>query len=180
MDSDLCTIIARQNFIRNISMNCKQDIISLVVMKVQITIRSWAKTSLAIFVVDAASPGTNDVREVRPSRNRQVSAHAGSPLPRVGTGFNIERNAREQDASAEFFSVLTSTLNSALYKGHANIQYMYGGASDVDTNADAMLTISSTAINAFLHQIALFPIFGMIAAQQIVMCQVFQGCAWSL
>ena len=68
--------------------------------------------------------------------------------------------------------MLTSTLNSVLYLGHANVAYMYGGASDVDTNADAMLTISSTAINAFLHQIALAPIFGMITAQQTVMCEV--------
>ena len=42
----------------------------------------------------------------------------------------------------------------------------------MDTNADAMLTISSTAINAFLHQIALAPIFGLVVGHQIMMCQV--------
>jgi hypothetical protein len=77
-----------------------------------------------------------------------------------------------KDATAEFFSILTATVNSALQAGGANVAYMYGGASNVDTNADAALTISATALNGFMHQAALLPLFGMIASRQIMMCQV--------
>ena len=77
-----------------------------------------------------------------------------------------------KDASAEFFSILTATVNSALQIGEANIAYMYGGASNVDTNADAALTISSTALNGFMHQVALLPLYLMIASRQVMMCQV--------
>ena len=77
-----------------------------------------------------------------------------------------------KDASAEFFSILTATLNSALQAGEANVAYMYGGASNVDTNADAALTISSTALNGFMHQVALLPLYMMISARQVMMCQV--------
>jgi hypothetical protein len=77
-----------------------------------------------------------------------------------------------KDASAEFFSILTATLNSAMQAGDANVAYMYGGASNVDTNADAALTISSTALNGFMHQVALFPLYMMISARQVMMCQV--------
>ena len=77
-----------------------------------------------------------------------------------------------KDSSAEFFSILTATINSALQFGRADIGYMYGGASNVDTNADAVLTISSTAINAFMHQLALFPLYGLAVSHQILMCQV--------
>ena len=77
-----------------------------------------------------------------------------------------------KDRSAEFFSILTATVNSALQMSNANVAFMYGGASNVDTNADAVLTISSTALNAFLHQVALFPIYGLVVSHQIVMCEV--------
>ena len=77
-----------------------------------------------------------------------------------------------KDTSAEFFSILTATVNSALQLGNANIGYMYGGASNVDTNADAMLTITSTALNAFMHQLFLFPLYGLAVSHQIMMCQV--------
>lgn len=77
-----------------------------------------------------------------------------------------------KDSSAIFFSILTATINSALQLGHADIGYMYGGASNVDTNADAVLTISSTALNAFMHQLALYPLYGLAVAHQIMMCQV--------
>jgi len=77
-----------------------------------------------------------------------------------------------KDSSAVFFSILTSTINSALQLGRADIGYMYGGASNVDTNADAVLTISSTALNAFMHQLALYPLYGLAVMHQIMMCQV--------
>lgn len=77
-----------------------------------------------------------------------------------------------KDTSAQFFSILTATVNSALQLGQADIGYMYGGASNVDTNADAMLTITSTALNAFMHQLFLFPLYGLAVSHQIMMCQV--------
>lgn len=77
-----------------------------------------------------------------------------------------------KDATAEFFSILTATVNSALQLGAADISYMYGGASNVDTNADAALTISSTALNGFMHQAALLPLYLMISSRQVMMCQV--------
>jgi hypothetical protein len=79
---------------------------------------------------------------------------------------------QSKDATAQFFSVLTATINAAMQKGEPNIAYMYGGASNVDTNADAALTISSTALNGFLHQVALLPLFLMVAARQVTMCEV--------
>jgi hypothetical protein len=77
-----------------------------------------------------------------------------------------------KDATAEFFSILTATINSALQLGEANVAYMYGGASNVDANADAALTISSTALNGLMHQAALLPLFLMVASRQVMMCQV--------
>jgi len=77
-----------------------------------------------------------------------------------------------KDSSAQFFSVLTATINAALQLSRADISYMYGGASNVDTNADAVLTISSTAINAFMHQMALLPLYGLAVSHQIMMCQI--------
>jgi hypothetical protein len=73
-----------------------------------------------------------------------------------------------KDRSAEFFSILTATVNSALQLSDSHVGFMFGGASNVDTNADAVLTISSTALNGFLHQVALFPLFGMIAYESDV------------
>ena len=77
-----------------------------------------------------------------------------------------------KDASANYFSVLTSAINAALQLGQANVRYMYMGASNVDTNADAMLTQTMTAINRFLNQIALAPLYAMAATYQVMMCQV--------
>ena len=77
-----------------------------------------------------------------------------------------------KDATAQFFSILTATLNSALLLGDANVAYMYGGASNVDTNAEAALTISATALNGFMHQAALLPLYLMVASRQVMMCQV--------
>lgn len=48
---------------------------------------------------------------------------------------------------------------------------MYSGASNIDMNADASLTVMSTALTAFMQQAALFPLFGMIAGHQIMLCR---------
>ncbi len=77
-----------------------------------------------------------------------------------------------KDRSAEFFSILTSTVNSALQLSDASVGFMYGGASNVDANADAVLTISSNALNGFLHQVTLAPLYAMVVMHQTVMCQV--------
>ena len=77
-----------------------------------------------------------------------------------------------KDRSAEFFSILTATVNSALQLSDVHVGFMFGGASNVDTNADAVLTISSTALNGFLHQVALLPLYAMVIAHKVVMCQV--------
>ena len=95
-------------------------------------------------------------------------------------GLNIEFPEEEftglvctaKDASAEFFSVLTSMINSALQLGNARVNYMYDHASNVDTNSDAMLTLTMTAVTGFLNQLALFPVYSMIVSYQIYMCPI--------
>ena len=77
-----------------------------------------------------------------------------------------------KDRSAEFFSILTATVNSALQLSDASVGFMYGGASNVDSNADAVLTISSNALNGFLHQVTLAPLYALVVMHQTVMCQV--------
>ena len=76
-----------------------------------------------------------------------------------------------KDASAQVWSVVTSALNSALYLGNANVGFMYHGASNVDTNADAVLTISMSALTNFLHQLSLAPLYMMLVTHQIYICQ---------
>jgi hypothetical protein len=76
-----------------------------------------------------------------------------------------------KDGSAEFFSILTATLNMALQLSGANVGFLYGGASNVNRNADAVLTLGATALNGFMHQIALLPLFLMIASHQVMLCQ---------
>ena len=68
-------------------------------------------------------------------------------------------------------AIITSALNDALYFGNAKVGYMYGAATDVDTNADAMLTITMSTITAFLYQLSLFNLYAMLAGHQIYMCQ---------
>jgi hypothetical protein len=77
-----------------------------------------------------------------------------------------------KDGPAQFFSILTSAINNMLQLGQANVRYMYLGASNVDTNADAMLTQTMTAINKFLSQLALYPLYNMASTYQILICQI--------
>jgi hypothetical protein len=76
-----------------------------------------------------------------------------------------------KDAYANTWAIITSALNDALYFGNAKVGYMYGAATDVDTNADAMLTITMSTITAFLYQLSLFNLYAMLAGHQIYMCQ---------
>ena len=76
-----------------------------------------------------------------------------------------------KDANAQMWSVVTSALNSALNLGNANVGFMYHGASNVDTNADAVLTLSMSTLTNFLHQLSMAPLYIMLAEHQIYMCQ---------
>jgi hypothetical protein len=42
----------------------------------------------------------------------------------------------------------------------------------VDTNSDAVLTLSATSLNAFMHQVALLPLYAMVSGHQVMMCRV--------
>ena len=72
---------------------------------------------------------------------------------------------------AHKWSVLTSALNSALNLGHANVGFMYHGASNVDTNADAMLTILMATVTKFMSQLSSLPLYMMLVTHQIYICQ---------
>ena len=77
-----------------------------------------------------------------------------------------------KDGDAHLFSIATSMLNSALQLGSADVGYIYHGAVNVDTNADAALTVTMMAVTSFLHQMSLLPIYTMVATHQILMCEV--------
>ena len=76
-----------------------------------------------------------------------------------------------KDSNAHWWSVLTSALNSALNLGRANVGFMYHGASNVDTNADAVLTITMATLTNFLHQLSMAPLYMMLVTHQIYICQ---------
>jgi hypothetical protein len=76
-----------------------------------------------------------------------------------------------KDANANYYSVLTSAVNSALQLGQADVHFMYLGASNVDTNADAMLTTSLTAVTRLLSQIKLYSLYFLLVSHQVTMCQ---------
>jgi len=76
-----------------------------------------------------------------------------------------------KDSNAQWWSVVTSALNSALYLGNANVGFMYHGASNVDTNADAVLTITMSTLTNLLHQLSMAPLYLMLAEHQIYICQ---------
>lgn len=77
-----------------------------------------------------------------------------------------------KDGNANLMSIITSTLNSLLQLGQAKITYMYHGATNVDNNADAMLTVTMTAVTGFLHQSFLYPVYYLAAMRQILMCKI--------
>ena len=77
-----------------------------------------------------------------------------------------------KDAGAHLFSIATSMLNSAMQLGQADVGYIYHGAVNVDTNADAALTVTMLAVTSFLQQMNMFSIYSMIATHQIMMCEV--------
>ena len=76
-----------------------------------------------------------------------------------------------KDSNAHLWSVVTSALNSALNLGRANVGFMYHGASNVDTNADAVLTITMSTLTNFLHQLSMGPLYMMLVTHQIYICQ---------
>jgi hypothetical protein len=77
-----------------------------------------------------------------------------------------------KDLFVEFWAIFTSTLNVLMHVANTNPAQAFKGSSKIDKNVDAALTIKSTALNAFLAQLTLFPIYQLIAIKQIVSCQV--------
>ena len=75
-----------------------------------------------------------------------------------------------KDSSADFFSILTATINSALQKAQVPVNTLQSFAN-VDASANAVLSLTTTSVTGFLHQAALFPLFMMVVARQTVMCQ---------
>lgn len=76
-----------------------------------------------------------------------------------------------KDAFANSWSVITSALNSALNLGKAPVGFMYHGAQNVDTNADAVLTITMATVTNLLNQFSLLPLYMMLVTHQIYICQ---------
>jgi len=77
-----------------------------------------------------------------------------------------------KNAGANFFSIMTSMLNSVIQLSNANVNYIYHGATNVDTNADAALTITMTTVTNFLNQLYMLPLYLAVATEKTTRCQV--------
>ena len=77
-----------------------------------------------------------------------------------------------KDQQAHFISIFTSALNAAVQMGHTAITYLTGGAHQIDSNFNAMATMPLTALTSFLNQVFLFPLYGLIVSQKVMMCRV--------
>jgi hypothetical protein len=76
-----------------------------------------------------------------------------------------------KDLVAEFFSIITSTMNSALQFAQIASPVLLI-ASNVDSNANTMLSLSTAAVTGFMSQVTLFPVYGLAVAHKILMCKV--------
>lgn len=76
-----------------------------------------------------------------------------------------------KDVSAEFFSILTSTVNSVLQKVQKSLT-VFAHFSVVDSSVNTMISLSVAAITGFLHQLALAPVYVLSVGHKIMMCQV--------
>jgi len=76
-----------------------------------------------------------------------------------------------KDLSAEFFSILTSTVNSALQLAQTPPPLMQS-ASRVDSAANTLLSMSTAAVTGMLHQVALAPMYALAVGHKVVMCKV--------
>lgn len=77
-----------------------------------------------------------------------------------------------KDLSVEFWAIFTSTLNSLMHLSVTGPSHSFSNGGRIDKNKDASLTIKSTALNAFIAQFTLLPIYQLLAMKQILTCQV--------
>ena len=76
-----------------------------------------------------------------------------------------------KDVSAEFFSILTATVNSVLQKAQS-VAGRLSPFGAVDSNVNTMVSMSMAAVTGFLHQIALAPVYVLSVGHKVMMCQV--------
>jgi len=76
-----------------------------------------------------------------------------------------------KDLSAEVLSILASTVNSALQLAQIPGTRMQMAAS-IDSGSNAVLSMSTTAVTAFLNQICLLPVYMMVVGHKIMTCNV--------
>lgn len=76
-----------------------------------------------------------------------------------------------KDVSAEFFSILTATVNSALQRVQTTTG-VFSHFTNVDSSVNTMISLSMAAITGFLHQIALAPVYVLAVGRKIMLCRV--------
>lgn len=76
-----------------------------------------------------------------------------------------------KDVSAEFFSIITATVNSVLQRVQSATG-IFSGFSKVDASVNTMVSLSMAAITGFLHQIALAPVYILSVGRKIMLCRV--------
>lgn len=77
-----------------------------------------------------------------------------------------------KDASATFISIITSTVNFIVQSITSRpVTYIESGAQKIDSNFQAMFTLTLTSINNLLNQIVLGVFYVMFAMQKIVVCE---------
>lgn len=76
-----------------------------------------------------------------------------------------------KDNNAHMISVLTSALNGVIQMGHSAVMYLQGGAHEIDSNFNALVTMPLTALTNLANQVALAPLYPLIVMQQIMMCR---------
>ena len=77
-----------------------------------------------------------------------------------------------KDQSAHLISIFTSAINDAVQIAHSAVLYLQGGAQEIDSNFSAQVTMPLTAPTSFLYHMTLWPLYGLIAPQKVMMCRV--------
>lgn len=76
-----------------------------------------------------------------------------------------------KDVSAEFFSILTSAVNSLMQRVQRTTG-IFSHFSKIDSSVNTVISLSMAAITGFLHQLALAPVYVLAVGHKIMMCQV--------
>ena len=76
-----------------------------------------------------------------------------------------------KDLTAEFSAVILSTVNSALQMVQVPVP-MLQDSTQMDSNVNTVLSLTTAALTGFFHQAGLLPIYVLSVAQKIMMCQV--------